>query len=294
MRQREGKRRVAVHLIETASGSVVSTWLQDADSYSDITKISISKISGALGTARPITLPNSVIGFDGHVSAIGETNNPSARSYCDRGREFLLRYNLADVDRAIESFRKAIELDPSYALAYAMLGSACQARALTDNSHDWRGEADKATTTALRLTPTLPEVYRARAGILRLYGQLRAALDPCLTAYELEPSSGRSAAILGDGYELIGRPDLAIGWYEKATRRQTQPIYSDRIGNAWADLGEYDKAREAYGAAVVFKPDLPVGLLGLGAVALYRGDYQTARSQCEQARVKFKDNPKHL
>jgi len=273
MRQREGKRRVAVHLIETASGSVVSTWLQDADSYSDITKISISKISGALGTTRPITLPNSVIGFDGQVSAIGETNNPSARSYCDRGREFLLRYNLADVDRAIESFRKAIELDPSYALAYAMLGSACQARALTDNSHDWRGEADKATTTALRLVPMLPEVYRARAGILRLYGQLRAALDPCLTAYELEPSSGRSAAILGDGYELIGRPDLAIGWYEKATRRQTQPIYADRIGNAWADLGEYDNAREAYGAAIVFKPDLPVGLLGLSAIALYSGDY---------------------
>jgi tetratricopeptide (TPR) repeat protein len=179
-------------------------------------------------------------------------------------------------------------------LAYAMLGSACQARALTDNSHDWRGEADKATTTAWRLAPMLPEVYRARAGILRLYGQLRAALDPCLTAYELEPSSGRSAAILGDGYELIGRPDLAIGWYEKATRRQTQPIYSDRIGNAWADLGEYDKAREAYGAAVVFKPDLPVGLLGLSAVALYRGDYQTARSQCEQARLKFKDNPQPL
>jgi serine/threonine protein kinase/tetratricopeptide (TPR) repeat protein len=294
IRKREGKQRVAVYLIETATGSVVSRWLQDADSYSDMTKTSITKISGALGMTGPITLPDSAIGFDGDVSAIGETNNPSARSYCDRGREFLLRYNLADVDRAIESFRKAIELDPRYALAYAMLGSACQARALTDNSHDWRGEADKATKTALRLAPMLPEVYRARAGTLRLYGQLRAALDPCLTAYELEPSSGRSAAILGDGYELIGRPDLAIGWYEKATRRQTQPVYADRIGNAWADLGEYDKAREAYAAAIVFKPDLPVGLLGLSAIALYRGDFQTARSQCEQARLKFKDNPQPL
>ena len=291
VRQREGKQRVAVRLIETASGSVVSTWLQDVASLPEIAKTSISKISAALGVSSAITLPSSVIGFDGEANAVGDTNNLVARSYCDRGREFFLRYNLPDVDRAIASFRKAIELDPKYALAYAMLGSACQARAQTDNSRDWRSEADRATTTALQLAPMLPEVYRARAGILRRYGQLRAALDPGLTAYELEPSSGRTAVILGDGYELIGRPDLAIGWFEKATRRQTQPVFSDDVGNAWADLGDYEKAEKAYSAAIVFKPDLPVGLLGLSAVALYRGDYQTARSQCEQARMKFKDNP---
>jgi len=185
VRQREGKQRVAVHLIETASGSVVSTWLQDADSLPEIAKTSISKISAALGVSSAITLPSSIIAFDGDVSAIGDTNNSVARSYCDRGREFFLRYNLADVDRAIDSFHKAIELDANYALAYALLGSACQARAQTDNSRDWRSEADRATTTALRLAPMLPEVYRARAGTLRRYGQLRAALDPCLTAYQL-------------------------------------------------------------------------------------------------------------
>src|SRR5437667_172117 len=193
VRQREGKQRVAVHLIETAGGSVVSTWLQDADSLPEIAKTSISKISSALGLSSAIAQSGSVMGFDGDVNGIGDTNNSDARSYCDRGREFFLRYNLPDVDRAIDSFRKAIELDPNYALAYAMLGSACQARAQTDNSRDWRSEADRATTTALRLAPMLPEVYRARAGTLRRYGQLRAALDPCLTAYELEPSSGRTA-----------------------------------------------------------------------------------------------------
>jgi serine/threonine protein kinase len=294
VRQREGKQRVAVHLIETASGSVVSTWLQDADSVPEIAKTSISKISAALGVSSANTLPSSVIGFDGDVNAIGGTNNLVARSYCDRGREFFLRYNLLDVDRAIDSFRKAIELDPNYALAYAMLGSACQARAQTDNSRDWRSEGDTATTTALRLAPTLPEVYRARGVTLRRYGMPQAALDPCLTAYELDPSSSRTAVILGDGYELIGRPDLAIGWFEKATQRQIQPGFADNLGNAWADLGDYEKAERAYTAALVFKPDLPVGLLGLSAIALYRGDYQLARSQCAQARIKFKDNPQPL
>jgi serine/threonine protein kinase/tetratricopeptide (TPR) repeat protein len=294
VRQREGKQRVAVHLVETGSGSVVSTWLQDVASLSEIVNISMANISGKLGVTSSVSLPRSIISFDGEISAISGTSNPSARSYCDRGREFLLRYNLGDLDRAIDSFRKAIELDPNYALAYAMLGSACQARALTDNTQDWRAAADRATMTALRLAPMLPEAYRARAGTLHRYGQMRAALDPSLTAYELEPSSARTAAILGDGYEVIGRPDLAIGWFQKATRRQTQPIYADNIGNAWADLGEYDKAEKAYATAIVFKPDLPVGLLGLSAIAVYRGDYQTARSQCQQALTKFRDNPQPL
>jgi len=87
---------------------------------------------------------------------------------------------------------------------------------------------------------------------------------------------------------------LAIGWFEKAERRETQPLYSDNIGNAWADLGEYDKAREAYASAIVFKSDLPVGLLGLSAVALYSNDYQTAKTKCEEARSRFEDNPQPL
>jgi serine/threonine protein kinase/Tfp pilus assembly protein PilF len=294
IRQRQGKQRVAVHLVETATGSVLSTWVQDTDSLAEIAKTSTLKISGVLGVKPPFSFPNSLLAFDGDVSAIGGTSNPKAREYCERGKDLFSRYKLKDVDAAVDLFRTAIELDPNYALAYALLGSACQARAQTDNSRDWRAEGDTATKTALRLAPMLPEAYRARTGTLRRYGQLRAALDPCLTAYELEPSSARTAAILGDGYELIGRPDLAIGWFEKANRRETQPLYADNLANAWADLGNYDKAKEAYTAAIVFKGDLPVGLLGLSAVALYTGDYQTARGRCEEARLKFEDNPQPL
>ncbi|HLW36782.1 MAG TPA: protein kinase, partial [Chthoniobacterales bacterium] len=196
VRQREGRQRIAVHLIETASGAVVSTWLLDTDSIAETAKSSAAKISGKLGVGSSIKIQQALLTFDGNASALGGTKNPKAREFCERGRELFSRYKLQDVDNAIKLFREAVRLDPNYSLAHAMLGSACQARAQTDSSYDWRKDADTATTTALKLTPTLPEAYRARVGTLRRYGQWRAAIDPGLTAYELDPTSARTAAIL--------------------------------------------------------------------------------------------------
>jgi serine/threonine protein kinase/Flp pilus assembly protein TadD len=292
VRQREGKQRVAIHLIETATGSVVSTWLQDGESYSDIAKALTKKISDVvLNSKKGSDSKAAVARSDWTIDAVGETNNSLARSYCDRGKEFFLRYNLADLDRAIDAFRKAVEIDPGYAVAHAMLGNACQARAQTDPTHDWLAEAEVATAIALRIAPMLPEAHHARAGTLRRHGQLRASLDSFLTAYELEPAAWRSATLLGDTYEQVGRPDLALGWFEKAARRQTQPLFADNLGNAWTSLGDYDKAEKAYNTAIIFKSDLPVGLLGLSKLALFRGDYECARRECQRAQNKYKDNP---
>ena len=88
----------------------------------------------------------------------------------------------------------------------------------------------------------------------------------------MDPATGRTTALLGAFSEQAGLPDLAIPWFEKARHRLTQPLFADNMGNAWTSLAEYDKAEKAYRAAVIFKPDLPVGLLGLSRLALFRGD----------------------
>jgi serine/threonine protein kinase/Flp pilus assembly protein TadD len=294
VRQREGKQRVALHLIETATGSVLNTWLQDAESYSDIAKKSATKISDILANTNAPNPRQSPVASHGNVNAIGETNDPEARSYYERGKEFLFRYNLTDQRRAIESLRKAVEIDPNYAQAHALLAWACQLRSTTDPDGQWLGQAEQAAAAALRIAPMLPEAHRALAGNLEERGQLRASIDPYLTAYELDPASGRAAALLGYIHDAVGRPDVAILWFEKAVRRETQPVYADNIGNAWADLGDYEKAEKAFKTAAVFRPDLPVGALGLSSLALFRGDYENARKECEAARIKYKDNPQPL
>jgi tetratricopeptide (TPR) repeat protein len=140
----------------------------------------------------------------------------------------------------------------------------------------------------------LPEAHDASAGNLLYRGKIRASLDGYLTAYELDPANGRAAARLGYAYHLLGRPDLSILWYRKATRRETRPVYADNIGDAWTDLQDYDKAEEAYRMAAIFRPDLPAGDLGLSRVAMLRGDYNAARAECRETRVKYQGNPQPL
>jgi tetratricopeptide (TPR) repeat protein len=175
-----------------------------------------------------------------------------------------------------------------------MLATACELRSTTDPDPRWPEEAEKAEAAALRFAPMLPETHRANAANLQRHAHRRAAIDGYLTAYELDPSSARAASILGHSYDALGRPDLAIPWYEKANRREDRPIYADNIASAWVSLGDYDKAETAYRAAAVSRADLPVGDLGLSTVALLRSDYEGARRNCQVARVKYKDNPQPL
>jgi tetratricopeptide (TPR) repeat protein/tRNA A-37 threonylcarbamoyl transferase component Bud32 len=296
VRRRAGKQRVVIHLIETATGSVVTTSLEDANSYADTGKGIEAKISNVLGLTKTLTsMPSdSLTVTDVDVNAVGGTNNASARSYYERGKKFFFRENPTDLVRAIDSFRKALELDPNYAQAHALLATACQHRATSDPGGKWLEQAESATATALRIAPLLPEAYQAQAGNLEMRGRFQESIDPHLIAYELDPADGRAAAMIGYIYNTLGRPDLGLLWFEKAARRETQPLYADNIGDAWADLGDYDRAETAFKTAAVFRPDLPVGPLGLSALALYRGHYESARKQCEEARAKYAGNPQPL
>src|SRR5262249_16898658 len=147
--------------------------------------------------------------------------------------------------------------------AHAMLATACELRSTTDPDPRWHQEAEKAVATALHIAPMLPEAHRAAAENRRHRGHIRESFDGYLTAYELDPSSSRAASILGYTCDALGRPDVAIYWYEKAERRESRPLYADNIAAAWLDLGDYERAEKGYRTAAEFRPDLPVGALGL-------------------------------
>ncbi|HYJ03523.1 MAG TPA: protein kinase [Chthoniobacterales bacterium] len=285
VRTRGGKQRIAIHLVDAGTGTVVDKWLMDGDS--SVARDVAAKIAAALTSSK-----NPAANNEAHPNE--SSKDPAARSYYARGKDFLFRHNLTDQYRAIESLREAVRIDPQYALAYAMLASACQLRSVTDPDGKWLDESESASAAALRLAPLLPDAYRAYAGHLRNKGHIRTSLDPYLTAYELDPSSGRAAAIVGYVHEVLGRPDLAVSWLDKATRRETQPVYADNLGDAWTALGEYKKAEEAFRIASVFRPDLPVGPLGIARLMVFRGEYEQARKACDDARQKYKDNPQPL
>jgi Tfp pilus assembly protein PilF/TolB-like protein/tRNA A-37 threonylcarbamoyl transferase component Bud32 len=291
VRRRARTLRAVVQLTDVVSGTLLRRWVFENESEETMAA-DIATVVSAVIQARarretvPLT-PHEIADFD-FVSA---TSKPLAKSYYLSARELRSRLNVTDFDRAIALFEKAIDEDPSYAAAYAMLASACQSRSELDPSGPWLAKGNVAAATAIKLAPTLAEAQRAQAGILRYQGQLRASLDGYLTAYELDPSNDRAAATIGNVQGQLGRPDLALRWYEKAVRRETRPgIYSEYIGRAWTDLGEELLAEKAFRAAMVFRPDLPGAEMGIARLALLKGDFGGAREQCESAQQKFPDD----
>jgi tetratricopeptide (TPR) repeat protein len=254
-----------------------------------------TELAGVINNSKR-NLPDSdrsLLMINGDVNSAGGTDNAEARSYYERGKELHQRNNFPDLVRAIDSFRKAIEIDSAYAQPHAMLGTLYGLMALQPGG-DWIGQADQETGIALKLAPMLPESRLAHAEILARHGQLHASLDECAAAYELDPVAARTAAKVGDAYSRIGRPDLAVRWYERASRRQARPLCADMLGDAWMDLGEFGKAEAAYKTAEVFRPDLPAAAAGFTRLALLRGNYDEARKQSQMARSKYKDNPQPI
>jgi serine/threonine protein kinase len=90
------------------------------------------------------------------------TQNPKAFQLYLKGRHALSRYSVADVQRAISYFDKALEMDPNYALAYAGLAESYWT--LSGNALP-PGEAfPKAKAAAQRaaaLDPGLPDAHVA-------------------------------------------------------------------------------------------------------------------------------------
>src|SRR5438093_13677127 len=93
----------------------------------------------------------------------------NAYDYYLRGRKFFHQHRRKSLEYAVQMFEKAIEIDPSYALAYAGIAVASS---LLYTYFDRRPvnsvQADVASQKALELAPNLAEAHLPRPIALRL------------------------------------------------------------------------------------------------------------------------------
>jgi adenylate cyclase len=99
------------------------------------------------------------------------TNNTAAYELNLLGRSQLLRYDKEGTLAAIDSFEKALALDPGYALAQAGLAMACADMHLRYASSSevkmWGERAEKEAYNAVKLDPNLAEAHLALAAVAR-------------------------------------------------------------------------------------------------------------------------------
>ncbi len=162
-----------------------------------------------------------------------------------RGLAIQYEFN-ADTNLAAQKhFRRAIELDPNFGLAYARLSYAIVISVIYFEAGDVAGLLDEAlelAKTAARLEPddavarfALGRVYLARGEYDRSIADLRAAID-------LNPGMAQAHCGLGDSMAYSGQLNDAMSCFEEAVRISPSDPYR------WAFLG--------YGAtALLFQGD---------------------------------------
>jgi serine/threonine-protein kinase len=151
--QRAGNRlRVTVQLIDSHDGS--SLWGTKLTTSLDDVFVMQDEVSHRIVEALQVELTRSE---EASLAKASPVQGDVYEHYL-RGRLLLLTESLAEVNQAVEWFKKALEIDPSFARAYAGLADAYARIAFTwVPDADWYERAEEMCDRALAIDSQLPE-----------------------------------------------------------------------------------------------------------------------------------------
>jgi tetratricopeptide (TPR) repeat protein len=156
---------------------------------------------------------------------------------------------LSKYKKAIESFNKAIKIEPGYADAWFNKGVALGKLGRYD-------EALKAFNKAIEIKPDYADTWYNKGVALHKLGRYDEALKAFNKAIEIKPDYADTWYNKGVALSELGRYDEALKAHDKAI--EIKPDDADawyNKGNALSKLGRYNEALKAYDKAIEIKPD---------------------------------------
>lgn len=201
-----------VELVDTATGN--SLWQQTYNrKMSQLSALQRDMLSDVVRELR-IDLSNPTR----QNLARDYTDNAKATRLYYQGLFLIRRITVQEVRQGIDYLWKAIEHDPTYAPAYAMIASAHHSLTLCCDVHPTElVEARRAAQRALDIDPNLAEAHSALASSLYLYyWDFAQAEAHYLRALELNPKSATSHNYYGDFLGRMGRLEEAAAERKRA------------------------------------------------------------------------------
>jgi serine/threonine protein kinase/Tfp pilus assembly protein PilF len=240
------KIRITAQLVNVADG--YHLWSEQYDrEMADIFAIQ-EDISAAIVKALRVILS------EGEKLAMGKLRSldVNAYDYYLRGREFFHQHRRKSLEYAVQMFEKAIEIDPTYALAYAGIAVASS---LLYTYFDRRAvnsvQADIASLKALELDPDLAEAHLARAIALRLGEHAEDANLEFETAIRLDPKLFDAVYFYGRAQKFQGHFAESAKLLERASQLRPEDFQAPAfLGGAYAAMGMLAEATAARKRAV--------------------------------------------
>ncbi len=242
--RRAGDRvRVTAALSEAATGRNVWSQAYDAE-VKDIFGVQEDIARRVVGAAAV-----KLTRFEQERALERPTKNLDAYEYVLRGRETFSHTTRESNHEAQDMFQRAIDLDPSYAAAYAALGLSlieAVSSGWTEFVADDLGRAETLAQKALTLNPASTTAYRLLAEINMMKGRVDLALDDSARALEINPNDAESFRERGGMLIWAGRAADAAPWLQGALRLDpTNARAAFLLGMADYFLDRYGEAVEA-------------------------------------------------
>jgi tetratricopeptide (TPR) repeat protein len=274
--------RITAQLIDASSGFHVWSERYDRD-MADIFGVQ-SEIAEKIMAALQIEISEAEMARVQRVPV----DNLTAYDAWLRARALLLQHRREGVEEARELLEYAIELEPSYAEAYADLGNTYMAelggwnfdRSLIDR-------AEELGRRALDLDPLSPEGYITLAAVKMAQGHADEALPLAERAVDLAPSRFDARSVLGMTQVQVGDLERGRQTLEEAIRYNPREIgmTSTFQGMAYYMDGEFDEAVELWERVRAANPDALADRISLISHYQVMGESEKAREIVAEVRA---------
>jgi adenylate cyclase len=282
--QKEGDRiRVNAQLINAASGAHI--W---ADLY-DRTVENVFDVQEEISLAIVSSLELELA--PGAADAMREARPRSleAYDYFLRGEsitisDYALTSHREDFDRALGMFRKAIELDPTYARAYAGLAWAYNHLYMFSGEPEHAALVMEYVKKAFDLDPDLPEGQAGEGYYLLMMGDPDGAFKHLRRALALSPNMMEILHVIGIAYNRTGLNHQAIKFYRKAL--DLSPGYLFAMGNLGSNclvLGDLECAEAYFRKVMAVFPDHPNYICDQADLLIRKGKLDEAEAALNRA-----------
>jgi serine/threonine-protein kinase len=255
-----GRIRVTAQLIDVMSGDILWSDRMDADATDIITMQDMIAQHIVQGLRLELTQDEQ------NKLEQQATKNAEAYEEYLRGRDALGRYiyhslSNEDVEQAIMHFRRAIELDPDFALAYCALGGCYANRVIKSmGGVDDYARAQEAFDRGLSLDPTIIE---ARMHMVFLYlarGEKRKAREEAAKLRREAPNDVGVHFVSAYLYRLDGEYEKALRSLDRMIRLNPaeRVVVSYNRARIFMYQGKYDDAMLELDLGAAVEPDHPL------------------------------------
>ena len=248
--------RITTHLVGASSGNRIWTTVHDTN------RGDFPRLRAELAQELALELRPNLSSADLTRVTASRPIHPQAYEYYLRGRHFWDKPSEPDIDKAVEYFRQAIRIEPSFARAHAAIALAYATMVASGfvRPSAFLLAAKKAALTSQELDDSLAETHTALAVAAvhewdwqKFESELLGVIEPTLTMQRRTSGSDSITRVCLDSrrtLENVGRRMHLI---------PTKPVVSGALAAALALCGNKQAAREQFKKTIELAPELPIG-----------------------------------